>query len=404
MVSRNSHHSIPLIRPVIYDQMVESDCEDNGVKTASSNAKATQKSFQMALEINDIFYEILSFLEIPYLQKLSLINRQFARAINSPALWNIQVHNIQRITRNTHLSFTTSQLSRDPGSLITPQEKRALHIYLTIYRNLRAFFNSYSTLNTEFPFTISLEGIIHFSNPGESNTNNHYLLTRNSGKMERTHQHIGDYYQNLRSAKALYAFAVIRENGDASFFEETSKSLQHRIIFLSIRVLNTLALQKMVSPEDIRKGFQTEDISEAFDDVIEDEKKLLQRSPTSVSSKTAEEKKLLKEEIFKTCSPICPQEIVKQLPLPLFNNSFNKDDLVAVRKYDGSYQFGFIFYAESGNNKTNPTKERRYHILTLTKGRNSTPQFTITGASAIACIPERITKKICEKHSAFSEQ
>ncbi len=347
-----------------------------------------------------ILARIFSFIDIHSLQPIRKTSRDIRRIIDSPLLWNEQTDNLKKQLQSYSFSFTTTNIGRSKGEYINRLEKRALHVYLTVFRNIQTFYKAFTHERRAYLFTLSKSGEVTFVESANTRKDTYLLLTKIDPRINTARKIIGEYYSNCYSAQTIYSFAIAKMPTSKSakagtcFFDETTSEFHHRIMFLFTQVLNNIASHNQSTYEEaLSQGFHNERSCVTFEDITSEEMKLIQypaksrpRDPlSSIPSKLKIRDLVTKSMMAHLYNVICPQEIMSQLPLPCFKTRFRENELVVVKRPDNTHRYGFI---ERRVPRNNEEKEATF-IIAVNEGDDFIEREAYR-SSMIYRLPDRI--------------
>ncbi len=359
-----------------------------------SPASENKPPFHQLLNSNELLRTIFSFLGPYHSEQLTLSCRHIHSIINSTEQWNVHVINLCQIAKKKLLSLSSMDLRKKSGTTVSMEEKKALQVFLSVLRYSQDFFERVSSESAEFPFILSPSGEATFLSPSDGIKPTYYLITRKSEKINEVHEQIAAHYNNDFTPQKLFTYAIVDASFKATFFDESdTSSIQKRTMLLFVRFLNSLVHQKKVSSNELPKGFMHEDTSVIFEEVMDDEQKLISGQSHDLSHLD-----------FSNLSGInCPQNIVKELSLPLYRSKLSENQLVVAFQFPRTYRYAIVERLNSTSTYNPASEENEFLYSLLIKHSSSSALHHLpkleSPASMIYPVPPRAIESIRKHHS-----
>ncbi len=373
--------------------------------------------FQKLFESTDLVLHVCSFIDLRNLHKLRLLSKNIHALVHSAQLWNMHIHNLNSLSRNTLLSYKSrATFSCDRGVSITNQELKALHIYCTVLKNIYSFFTAYTPDTREYPFTLSLTGDIAFSSNSEGAYTHHQtyiLLTKESDKIENVYRGVAQHYQNTVTPRAIFTYGIVRWISElkccvAEFIDESKTNCLHEVMRLFVRFLNTIASQRKIPKEQFCTRLTDSHILAAFEDVTHEQAHIIQGNQKLDGVDTIHAMKLdpiyaKRSELmqYPLWGKICPEKIFMNLILPQYEADISQGELVVIKE-DSDQFFTFQYVKKVLEPTPNGGERERYYLLWKNIHEDFVIRPIVVSASNIYRVPQRLIPHVSELDKSLS--
>ncbi len=385
------------------DTFIQTDTSVGSQDVTNTDNEIVKTDFNRILSIHDALLHIFSFLSLSTLQTVGASSKALREASNSCRLWNAHILNLKKYNPR----LTISDYLKNEGLKISVNEKRALHIYLTVFKNLNAFLAIQSREKSEYEFELSQSGEITFLQKETEAPTYFTLVSKQSGKIDVVYSGVKDLYQNTESPQRNFHWGILRSNTaspnitayKSDFLDEENMSTPYRCMYLFLRSLNTAYCQKKVQEQRLPEESFRDEVIGSCDDTLEAQRHTLQSTMIRAipSVETATPRFYMGHEAapYLIKANLCSPDIFRKLYFPSYTQKIHQGEPVVIETLPGTYVFAIATTETLHTSSENPQKEKEYvFYFDVQKGNTFYAHFY--KASMVFRIPPKVLTEIVE--------